>query len=572
MKMTGAKAIVEALKREGVENIFGYPGGVIMPFYDALLDQGDVRHILTRHEQGAVHAAEGYARASGKVGVCVSTSGPGATNLLTGIADAFMDSVPIVALSGQVVTKLIGNDAFQEADMFGLTMPITKHNFKVIDPKELVPSLKMAFTIAQLGRPGPVHVDLPKDIQTAEIEFDYPDKIVIPTYQPKIEPHPIQVKRAADLMCEAERPVILAGGGVISSGGSRELIKLAETLMCPVVLTLMAKGAMDERHPLCLGMAGMHGKMSANYMMNNCDVMLAVGCRFDDRITGDLKHFVPDAKIIHIDIDSAEIGKNVPVELPIVADAKKALSAILEALAKVKKTKDSSEWQKRMKELMEACECDYSYNSTPIHPARVIWELNKAMPRNGIITTEVGQNQMWAMHFFKAHTPRQYISSGGLGTMGFGLPAAIGAKAACPDKPVLNVAGDGSILMVCQEFTTSVEHDLPVTAVVLNNNWLGMVKQWQKLFMKGRYSGTKLGKMPDFVKMIDAFGGKGERVEKPGEIAEAIKRGLKSDVAYLIDVLIDPEADVLPMVSPGGRVDEMIPSDRCGKISKLTRK
>ncbi|MBI5159580.1 biosynthetic-type acetolactate synthase large subunit [Candidatus Micrarchaeota archaeon] len=570
--MSGAKAIVEALKREKAETIFGYPGGVIMPFYDALIGEEGVRHVLTRHEQGAVHAAEGYARASGKVGVCVSTSGPGATNLVTGIADAFMDSIPIVALSGQVVTSLIGNDAFQEADMFGITMPITKHNFKVVNAKDLVPSLKMAFTLAQLGRPGPVHVDLPKDIQTAEVEFDYPDKIVIPTYQPKIEPHPIQVKRAAELLGDAERPVIMAGGGVISSNASRELTKLAEMLMSPVVLTLMGKGAMDERHPLCLGMAGMHGRMSANYVLNNCDAMLAVGCRFDDRITGDLKHFAPEAKIIHIDIDSAEIGKNVGVELPIVADARKALTAIIDALAKVKKRKDSSEWQKRMKELMEACECDYGCNSTPIHPARVIWELNKLMPKNGIITTEVGQNQMWAMHFFKAHTPRHYISSGGLGTMGFGLPAAIGAKAACPDKPVLNVAGDGSLLMVCQEFTTSVEHDLPVTALVMNNNWLGMVKQWQKLFMKGRYSGTKLGKMPDFVKLIDAFGGKGERVERPSEIAEAIKHGLKSGVAYLIDVLIDPEADVLPMVPPGGRVDQMIPSDRCGKISRLVKR
>lgn len=570
--MSGAKAVVEALKRERVETIFGYPGGTIMPFYDALVDDDSVRHVLVRHEQCAAHAAEGFARASGKVGVCVATSGPGSTNLVTGIADAFMDSIPIVALSGQVVTSLIGNDAFQEADMFGITMPITKHNFKVVKSKDLVPSLKMAFTLAQIGRPGPVHVDLPKDILTSEVEFDYPDKITIPTYQPKIEPHPIQVKRAADLLSEAERPIIMAGGGVISSNASRELTKLAETLMSPVVLTLMGKGAMDERHPLCLGMAGMHGRISANYMLNNCDVMLAVGCRFDDRITGDLKHFAPDAKIIHVDIDSAEIGKNVPVELPIVADARKALAAIIDALAKVKKKKDSSEWQKRMKELLEACECEYNYNTMPIHPARIIWELNKLMPKNSILTTEVGQHQMWAMHFFKAHTPRQYISSGGLGTMGFGLPAAIGAKAACPDKPVLNVAGDGSLLMVCQEFTTSVEHDLPVTAVVLNNNWLGMVKQWQKLFMKGRYSGTRLGKMPDFVKLIDAFGGKGERVERPSEIAEAIKRGLKSDVAYLIDVLVEPEADVLPMVPPGGIIDQMIPSDRCGRISKAIKK
>lgn len=561
--MSGAKAIIRALKEEGVKHIFGYPGGAILPFYDELYDEKEIRHILVRHEQCAAHASEGYARASGKVGVCCSTSGPGGTNLITGIADAFMDSVPIVALSGQVSRPLIGNDAFQEADMFGLTMPITKHNFKLLNPKDIPLVFKMAFTIAKAGRPGPVHIDLPKDVQLAEIDFEYPKKITIPGYQPKLDGHPIQIKKAIEELIKAERPLILAGGGTIIAEASKEVVRLAEYLACPVVTTLMGKGVISEYHPLSLGVGGMHGRKVANYALCNCDVLLAVGMRFSDRITGSLEHFAPHAKIIHIDIDSAEIGKNVNVDIPIVGDAKRALYGMLVLLEKHKRKGKKSEWEKRIKELKEMCECDIGYDEIPIKPQRVMKELNATLPEKAIVTTEVGQNQMWAAHFFKAKYPRRYISSGGLGTMGYGLPASIGAKTAQPDAPVVDIAGDGSILMVCQEFTTSVEHNLPVIVCLLNNNWLGMVKQWQKLFFNKRYSATNLGKMPDFVKLIEAFGGNGERVSKPSEIKPAIKNSLKSDIVYLIDIIIDPEEDVLPMVPPGGRIDQMVNARTC---------
>ncbi len=568
MKITGSKAIIESLKKEKVDTIFGYPGGSIMPFYDELLNEKKVRHILARHEQGAAHMAEGYARASGKAGVCVSTSGPGGTNLVTGIADAYMDSVPIIAMSGQVPTQLIGNDAFQEADMFGITMPITKHNFKITDIRDLPSTMKMAFHLAQSGRPGPVHIDLPKDIQTGKLEYEYPKTVKLPGYKPKLVGHPVQIKKAVDMLTKAERPLILAGGGVIASNASRELVQLAKELMVPVTTTMMAKGAIDERHPLCIGMPGMHGKQAANWALQNCDVLFAIGCRFSDRITGNLESFAPEAKIIHVDIDTAEIGKNVPVALPIVGDAKNILTSILSELKKRKAKGKQGEWGKRMKTLREACDCDIDYGEMPIKPQKVMHELNKHLPKDAIVTTEVGQNQMWAMHFMKVGGPRQFISSGGLGTMGFGLPAAIGAKAAKPDKPVIDVAGDGSILMVSQEFTTSVEHDLPVIACTLNNNWLGMVKQWQKLFMEKRYASTCLGKMPDFVKLAEAYCAKGERVVKPDQIGDALKNALNSDVAYLIDIMVDPEEDVLPMVPPGGDIGKMIPGKGCPEVVK----
>lgn len=572
MRMKGARAICEALKKEKVKHIFGLPGGAIMPFYDALLDYPEITHYLVRHEQGAAHAAEGYARASGKVGVCVATSGPGATNLTTGLADAYMDSVPIIAMTGQVIRSLIGNDAFQEADIFGITMPITKHNFKVMNPEELPKILKMAFTIATAGRPGPVAIDLPKDVQNAEIEFNYPETITIPGYQPKYEPHPIQVKKAVEVLISAERPVILAGGGVIISGAHKEIARLSEVLFAPVVYTLMAKGVMDDTHPLCLGPVGMHGRIGANTALTLADVVLAVGCRFDDRVTGDIRYFAPHAKIIHVDIDAAEIGKNVKADVPIQGDAKRALTAILAGLEKAKKKE--SEWSRRCRELKEACNCNYgALENVPLHPARVIKELNQHVPKERtIFVTEVGQNQMWAMHFIEAGEPRHFISSGGLGTMGFGLPASIGAKAARPDMHVIDIAGDGSVLMTNQEIATSVHYGLPVLICILNNGWLGMVKQWQKLFMEKRYSHTKLHPLPDFVKLFQSYGGDGERVERPSELKEAIKRGLKSDVIYALDIVIDPEIDVLPMVPAGGRNDRMIPSPLCSKVEALSRK
>ncbi|MFA6049081.1 MAG: biosynthetic-type acetolactate synthase large subunit [Candidatus Micrarchaeia archaeon] len=556
MKMNGAKAIVECLKKEGVKTAFGYPGGAIMPFYDEIIRQTDVRHVLARHEQGAAHMAEGYARASGEVGVCVSTSGPGATNLITGLVDAYCDSVPIVALSGQVPTKLIGNDAFQEADMFGLTMPMVKHNYKVMKPSDIPMVFKNAFHIARTGRPGPVHIDLPKDTQTTEFDFDYPKAPSLAGYNPNLEGHPLQVKKAVEMLLDAQRPLVVLGGGVVIANASQEAAKLSEALFLPVATTLMAKGAFDERHPLALGMLGMHGRKSANYAVENCDLLLAVGTRFSDRVTGDLKTFAPQAKIIHVDLDASEIGKNTRADLPIVGDAKKILSAMLDTLAKMNRLgkTSKSEWAKKMEQLRRNCDCSLDFPGTPIKPQKAIFELQKALSDKSIVVTEVGQNQMFAAHYLRINGPRNFISSGGLGTMGFGLPAAVGAKAAKPSSTVFDVAGDGSLMMTCQELGTAVSADLPVVVFLLNNNWLGMVKQWQKLFMDKRYSNTHLGDYTDFVKLSEAFGGSGEKVTNPGDIAGALARAQKSKAAYVIDVRTDCEEDVLPMVPPGGTV------------------
>ncbi len=556
MKMNGAKAIVECLKAEGVKTAFGYPGGTIMPFYDELFKQNDVRHVLARHEQGAAHAAEGFARASGEVGVCVSTSGPGATNLITGLVDAYCDSVPIVALSGQVGTKLIGNDAFQEADMFGLTMPMVKHNYKIMSAKDIPRVFKSAFHIARTGRPGPVHIDLPKDVQTTEFDFDYPKEISLRGYNPNLEGHPVQIKKAVEMLLNAQRPLLLLGGGVVIANASQEASRLAESLFLPVATTLMAKGAFDERHPLALGMCGMHGRKTANYAIENADLILAVGTRFSDRVTGDVKTFAQSAKIIHVDLDASEIGKNARVDLPIVGDAKKilvAMLAVLEQMNRLKKTA-KTEWAGKMEQLRQACDCNLDYRETPIKPQKAIFELQKFLGEKSIVVTEVGQNQMFAAHFLRISGPRKFITSGGLGTMGFGLPASIGAKAAKPDHTAYDVAGDGSLMMTCQELGTSVSANLPVTVVLLNNNWLGMVKQWQKLFMEKRYSHTHLGDYTDFVKLAEAFGARGEKVTKPGEIAQALKTAQKSETAYVIDIRTDAEEDVLPMVPPGGTV------------------
>jgi len=563
--MTGAKAMLESLRKEKVEAMFGIPGGVIIPFYNEVLNNDMPRHILVRHEQGAAHAAEGFAKSTGKTGVCISTSGPGATNLVTGIADAYMDSVPVVAISGQVLTTAIGNDAFQEVDAFGLFMPITKYNFRIMRAQDIPETMKKAFVIASTGRPGPVHIDLPKDVQTNELDYEYPKEAVIPGYYPiSPDPHPNQIKRAAELLLKAERPLILAGGGVIIGGAHQELARLAETLMIPVVTTLMGKGSIDEYHPLCLGFTGMHGRRVSNYALANCDVLLAVGARFSDRVTGDLNSFAKNTKIIHIDLDAAEIGKNVGVEIPIVSDSKKGLKAILDGVHRATK---ESEWTKKIKKYEKMCCCDYNFETEiPIKPQKVMYELNKILPKDAIICTEVGQNQMWAAHFIKVRTPRHFITSGGLGTMGFGLPAAMGAKVGNPDKVVVDIAGDGSVLMVIQELATTVSEDIPVIVVVMNNNWLGMVKQWQKLFLNKRYSATHLKEMPDFVKLAEAFGAKGERVVRPNELEGALKRALKSDVTYLIDVMIDPEEDALPMVPPGGNINKMILTERCPVI------
>jgi len=563
VEMSGAEALVEALKREGVEVIFGIIGGAIMPVYDVLRDSG-IRHILVRHEQCAAHAADGYARASGKPGVCMATSGPGATNLVTGITNAYMDSSPIVAITGQVNRKsvnsayMIGRDAFQEADIIGITTPITKHNFQPKSASEIPITVKKSFYIATTGRPGPVLIDLPKDVQTERSEIEFPESVEIRGYKPVTDPHPIQVKKAAKLLLDAKRPVILAGGGVILSNASEDLVRVAEFLMAPVVTTFMGKGAFPENHPLSLGCIGMHGSKVANRVILDADVLLAVGTRFSDRSTGTLDTFCQEAKIIHVDIDSAEIGKNVDVDVPIVADAKKALKAIYSAMEELATKRTETEWFRRVKEIKDRYEEVVEPTSEELKPPLIVKTLRKIMPPDSIVTTEVGQNQMWAALYFKAYKPRTFISSGGLGTMGFGFPAAIGAKTACPDKYVMDIAGDGSFRMTEQELATSVVEDIPVTVTILNNSTLGMVAQWQRLFFDRRYVAVDLGGIPDFVKLAQAYGAQGVRVGSLNELVKAVKEAMRLDVTTVIDVPIHPEENVFPMVPPSKSLREMI--------------
>lgn len=563
VEMSGAEAIVRALEKEKVEVIFGIIGGAIMPVYDVLRDSG-IRHILVRHEQCAAHAADGYARALGKPGVCMATSGPGATNLVTGITNAYMDSSPIIAITGQVNRKsinsayMIGRDAFQEADIIGITTPITKHNFQPESASQIPMSVKKAFYIATTGRPGPVLIDLPKDVQLERAEMEFPEKIEIRGYKPVTDPHPIQVKKAAETLLNAEKPVILAGGGVILSNASEELIKIAEFLMAPVVTTFMGKGAFPENHPFSLGCIGMHGSKVANRIILDADALLAVGTRFSDRSTGTLDTFCQGRKIIHIDIDSAEIGKNVNVDVPIVADAKKALRAIYSVLITLSEKRSETEWFKRVKEIKERYEDIIEPVSEELKPPLIVKTIRKIMPEDSIVTTEVGQNQMWAALYFKAYKPRTFISSGGLGTMGFGFPAAIGAKTACPDKFVIDIAGDGSFRMTEQELATSVVEDIPVTVIILNNSTLGMVAQWQRLFFEKRYVAVDLGGIPDFVKLAQAYGAQGIRVDSLSELIKAVKEAMCLDVTTVIDVPIHPEENVFPMVPPNKSLKEMI--------------
>ncbi len=556
MLITGAKALVKALEKEKVEVIFGIPGGATIPFYDELYDS-NIRHILVRHEQVAAHAADGYARAGNKVGVCCATSGPGATNLTTGITNAYMDSVPIVALTGQVPTAMVGKDAFQEADTIGITMPITKHNFQLRKVEEIPTIIKMAFKIARTGRPGPVLIDIPKDVQEKEGEITFPTDVVIPGYKPTVKGNIKQIKNAAKLIVNAERPIILAGGGIILSNASQELKTLAEMLLIPVVTTLMGKGCFPETHPLALGCIGMHGKKAANYAVNDCDLLIAVGCRFSDRSTGAVSLFAPEAKIIHIDIDPAEIGKNIRVDLPIVGDAKSVLSDLISCLKEIKK-KEKTEWAKKVKKFKKEFAPFMDYEQVPMHPARVMKEITKVLSSDDIITTEVGQCQMWASHFLPREKPRTFLSSGGLGTMGFGFPAALGAKVAKPEVNVIDIAGDGSFLMVCQDLATAVEEKIPVVVAILDNRYLGMVRQWQELFFDKRYSSTFLGEIPDFVKLAEAFDAKGIRVTKPEEVAPAVKEAFESDKVTVLDIIVDKEANILPMVPPGRGLKEII--------------
>lgn len=554
--MRGGEAIIESLKNMGVKTIFGYPGGQTIPFYDMLYD-ADIDHILVRHEQCAAHAADGYARASGRVGVCLATSGPGATNLVTGIGTAFMDSSPIVAITGQVPTHLIGNDAFQEADIIGITMPIVKHSFQPKDP-DLIPSMiKTSFEIASTGRPGPVLIDVPKEVQEGELTKFDDTLIETPGYNPTIKGNIRQVKKARDLIKEAKRPLILAGAGVIISNACCELKKLAETINAPVMTSLLGKGAFDETNDLALGMLGMHGRKVSNDYINESDLLIAIGVRFSDRTTGRLDSFVPDTKVIHIDIDPAEIGKNVDVDLPIVGDARNILSSLNKVLNDYNPSAEVNDWADMIKAKKQELRPRVTYEDVPLKPQTVIKEISESLTPESILTTDVGQNQMWAAHFFDTQKPRKFISSGGLGTMGFGFPSAIGAKIACPDDPVVSINGDGGFLMVCQELATVREYDIPVIAVVLENRTLGMVYQWQSLLYDNRHSQTLLGSSPDFVKLAESFGVNAERITQPGETKEALEKAIKDNEPILLNVVIDSE-EALPMLPPGAGINEMI--------------
>ena len=554
--MRGGEAIIESLKNMGVKTIFGYPGGQTIPFYDMLYD-ADIDHILVRHEQAAAHAADGYARASGKVGVCLATSGPGATNLVTGIGTAYMDSSPIVAITGQVPTHLIGNDAFQEADIIGITMPIVKHSYQPKNP-DLIPSMiKSSFEIASSGRPGPVLIDVPKEVQEGELTKFDDSLIETPGYNPTVKGNIKQIKKARDLIKQAKKPMILAGAGVIISNACCELKTLANTINAPVMTSLLGKGAFDETDDLALGMLGMHGRKVSNDYINESDLLIAIGVRFSDRTTGRLDSFVPDTKVIHIDIDPAEIGKNVDVDLPIVGDAKNVLSSLNKVLKDYKVPSEVNDWTNMIKQKNKDLKPRVSYDDVPLKPQTVIKEISDVLTPESILTTDVGQNQMWAAHFFDTQKPRKFISSGGLGTMGFGFPSAIGAKVACPDDPVVSINGDGGFLMVCQELATVREYDIPVIAVVLENRTLGMVYQWQSLLYNERHSQTLLGNSPDFVKLAESFGVTGVRITQPGETKEALSSAIKDNEPILLNVVIDSE-EALPMLPPGAGINEMI--------------
>ncbi len=560
-EMIGAKAFVRSLEREGVEHIFGISGGALIPICDALLDS-DMRFILARHEQGAAHMADGYARVLNKVGVCMATSGPGATNLVTGLATAQIDSSPVAAFTGQVNRDVIGSDGFQECDIIGVSASVTKYNVQVRSPEEIPYAVKTAFHIANTGRKGAVLVDIPKDCTTLSGDIEFPEKVNFRGYRPNPEPDPNELDWAAKILADAERPLIMAGGGVIASGASPELIELAELLLAPTATSLMGKGAIPNDHPLSLGLCGMHGTMEANSMVPKSDVLLVVGSRFSDRTTGKIADFAPNTKIIHVDIDRSEIDKNVEAMTRVVGDAKLALQGLLERVKRLRTWEPSAEWRDRITEFKCVYDAENEKNGPYLRAPVVIKALREELPRDAIATTEVGQNQMWAALHFDAYAPRTFHTSGSLGTMGWGFPASIGAKAAKPEVPVVDIAGDGSFGMTENNMGTAVEEELPVIVVVLNNNVLGMVAQWQRLFYDKRYSAVKLKGTPDFVKLADAYGAEGVRVETMKDFRAAVRRGIKADVPTVIDVPIDPEENVMPMVPPGmGLKDTLMEAD-----------
>jgi len=555
-KITGAEILLESLKKEKVEFLFGYPGGVLLPFFDKLYDTKKPHFILVRHEQGAAHAADGYARATGNVGVCIATSGPGATNLITGIATAHMDSIPMVAITGQVGTHLIGNDAFQEADITGITRPITKHNYLIKDVKDIASTVKEAFYLARTGRPGPVVIDLPVDVQKASYEFHYPKEAKIRSYSPTTEGHKGQIKRIAKAIEKAKKPVFYIGGGVIISGANKELLEVVEKTQIPVTTTLMAMGAFPETNPLSLGMLGMHGTVYANHAVQESDLLISVGARFDDRVTGKLDEFATHAKIVHIDIDPSSISKNVAADIPCIGDAKGILKELLIA---IKKKPDTKEWLSKINGWKKKAPLTYKKDDK-LRPQYIIEEIDKATKGNAIIATEVGQNQLWTAQYFTWKKPRTFLTSGGLGTMGYGLPAAIGAKLGMPDKIVFDIAGDGSIQMNIQELATAVLNKIHVKVAILNNCYLGMVRQWQELFYDKRYSHTFLDtcNCPDFVKLAESYGAVGIRVTKKKDVKAAIEKAIKTQNTVLIDFKIEREENVMPMVPAGQAIDRMI--------------
>ena len=558
MKLKGAQILLKILKEENVDIIFGYPGGTVLDIYDSLYSS-KIKHILVRHEQGAVHAADGYARATGKVGVCLVTSGPGATNTVTGIATANMDSIPLVVFTGQVHTSLIGNDAFQECDITGITRPCTKHNFLVRDSEELATTIKEAFHIARSGRPGPVLVDLPKNIMAAEIEYD-PASIKIRNYETYHKPAPRKMAQVYEMLAHAKKPLIMTGGGVILGKAAPELTQLAQKYSIPVTGTLMGLGSFPGTNPLWQGMLGMHGTYQANMAVSHCDLLIAVGVRFDDRVTGTIETFARNAQIIQIDIDPSSINKNVVVDLPIIGDTKATLNDLIKCLAEhnyASKKAQRKEWLDQIAEWKEKVPLTYCQNGVVIKPQYVIEKLWEVTKGNVIITTEVGQNQMWTAQFFPFDRPNTFISSGGLGTMGYGLPAAIGVKSAFPDKQVVDIAGDGSIQMNIQELATAAQYKINVKIVLLNNGFLGMVRQWQELFYEKRYSHTDMTYAPDFVKLAEAFGIVGLRATKPEEVESTLRQGLGLDKPVLMDFRVSREECVYPMVRPGSSISEM---------------
>jgi len=560
VKLTGAEIVVQCLQEEGVDTVFGYPGGAVLHIYDAFFKQDRVRHVLVRHEQGAIHAAEGYAQATGKVGVGLVTSGPGATNAVTGLATAHMDSVPMVVITGQVPTAMIGNDAFQEADTVGITRPVTKHNFLVKNVEDLAETIKKAFYIAASGRPGPVVVDVPKDVSAAECEFEYPSEVHMRSYNPTIKGHTGQIKKAVELMKSAERPMVYTGGGVILGDAAEELTQLVRKFNFPVTNTLMGLGGYPGDDPQFVGMLGMHGTYEANMAITHCDVLVAIGARFDDRVTGKIERFAPHAKVIHVDIDPASISKNVEVDVPIVGHVQSVLEDMNQAADKVGAGDPArlESWWAQIEEWRSRDCLRYDRDSGLIKPQFVLEKLYEVTEGNAIITSDVGQHQMWAAQFYHFKRPRQWLNSGGLGTMGYGLPAALGAQMAYPDAAVACVTGEGSIQMNIQELSTAKQYRLPVKVVNLNNGYLGMVRQWQELFYESRYAESYVDALPDFVALAESYGHVGLRTDKPGDVEGLLREAMKTDRLVFMDFVTDPEENVYPMVPAGAGLDEMV--------------